>query len=414
MEFRDPMTQKKKILIYGLVMTAVVVIGSVLGAGIAVLTTPKALRELPEPRLIGPWMSSIMNPSGMEWLLRDFMGFSFITLNENGTWTSENQSAGTYEVHGNMIVFTVHQGDQVLHETYYYMISENEYGTRLTFSYQSPDGPSVSFSPSRIERIWPVLPDQPTNHSLGFDVLYSVRYCWWVHTMKNCTIFSNGTLMIEEWHGDEHSFQYRHLTPLEISDLREAFLAVNLSNLSNSYRDNGIADENEGTITFSIDGHIKTIEVYPASGGDNTPQGLYRFIRTILCLMSDTPPCHHLGFSMNYSVYNGFSGLLRSRVLILENGSVFTALWRGNASWSVPGQLDEDDFHTLQDLVENADVFNLSDWYQNDSRWDLSLHTLTFQVNNQVKTIQWYDDVNGSLPESLTQIVMFLNQFNLR
>jgi hypothetical protein len=59
------MTSKKKIMIYGLVMTAVLVIGSVLGAGIAVITTPKALQELNRPTFIKPFMVRVITERGV-------------------------------------------------------------------------------------------------------------------------------------------------------------------------------------------------------------------------------------------------------------------------------------------------------------------------------------------------------------
>ena len=59
MEFRDPMKSDKKILMYGLVMTAVVVIGSVLGAGIAVMTTPRVLQDIHRPTVIKPFLVQV-------------------------------------------------------------------------------------------------------------------------------------------------------------------------------------------------------------------------------------------------------------------------------------------------------------------------------------------------------------------
>ena len=134
MEFRDPMTQKKKILIYGLVMTAVIVIGSVLGAGIAVLTAPKTLPGLPQPSFIGTWHSLIERPTdGSRWATCPLSGYENITFYANGTWTS-----GTYEIHGNTLIFISTWDDQVFHDTYYYVFYENN--TKLTLYFQSPDG----------------------------------------------------------------------------------------------------------------------------------------------------------------------------------------------------------------------------------------------------------------------------------
>jgi hypothetical protein len=123
-----------------------------------------------------------------------------------------------------------------------------------------------------------------------------------------------------------------------------------------------------------------------------------------------------LGFRITYSVFYGNTkwGVLPNPVfcktMINENGSVhFVYLEnqgpRGCEFFNTSRQLNETEMHALQDLVENADVLGLNDWYLNSTGNYTTLHTMTIYVNGQEKTIQWCDSENLHLPEQLSNIV---------